>query len=355
MSQGAHGVMALAGRLKAWIVGFVLWAVVLRIFGIGDDDVGPTAALVGCGMLFLYLLIVSMVRISWPVRVRGRDANRLVGGSKTHALYWFRGVTHSVGRNVDSQTAVSGTVSTDGLGNVHGQIGSHTTTKVHDRFSLTDREGRQHTVEVEGAYVPLGEGQLVTAVWAVSPGRKRGPYICVVNHSTGTPTWVSKAVYPIIFGGGVGLAVLWATLAAVLLSLGGRPGVGGLVFVVGMFWFVVVIRLQAAFLRNVGSKPLIRIVTEQAAEELALTRSGASAPPAYGPQPAHPPVHTQPLGAPASGVGAHSAPVSPPPPARWETPTWVADPTGRHEFRYWNGLQWTADVSDAGVVGQDTV
>lgn len=34
-------------------------------------------------------------------------------------------------------------------------------------------------------------------------------------------------------------------------------------------------------------------------------------------------------------------------------PQWMADPTGRHESRYWDGGLWTAHVSDAGVVAED--
>jgi hypothetical protein len=33
--------------------------------------------------------------------------------------------------------------------------------------------------------------------------------------------------------------------------------------------------------------------------------------------------------------------------------SWLADPTGRHELRYWNGSAWTAHVSDAGVQSLD--
>jgi hypothetical protein len=34
-------------------------------------------------------------------------------------------------------------------------------------------------------------------------------------------------------------------------------------------------------------------------------------------------------------------------------PRWAADPTGRHELRYWNGSAWTDHVSDAGAPGID--
>jgi hypothetical protein len=35
-------------------------------------------------------------------------------------------------------------------------------------------------------------------------------------------------------------------------------------------------------------------------------------------------------------------------PARWH-----ADPTGRHQLRYWDGRAWTAHVSDRGVAATD--
>jgi hypothetical protein len=33
--------------------------------------------------------------------------------------------------------------------------------------------------------------------------------------------------------------------------------------------------------------------------------------------------------------------------------SWLADPTGAHELRYWNGTSWTEHVSDQGTGGQD--
>lgn len=34
-------------------------------------------------------------------------------------------------------------------------------------------------------------------------------------------------------------------------------------------------------------------------------------------------------------------------------PGWNPDPTGRHEYRYWDGTVWTDDVSDGGVAATD--
>jgi len=46
-------------------------------------------------------------------------------------------------------------------------------------------------------------------------------------------------------------------------------------------------------------------------------------------------------------------------PATDSSPTvpagWKADPTGRHQFRYWDGSLWTENVADAGVQARDAV
>jgi hypothetical protein len=53
---------------------------------------------------------------------------------------------------------------------------------------------------------------------------------------------------------------------------------------------------------------------------------------------------------------ARSKPARPtPPPLPPTAPQWAPDPTRRHEFRFWNGTHWTADVADRGVVTLDPV
>jgi hypothetical protein len=34
---------------------------------------------------------------------------------------------------------------------------------------------------------------------------------------------------------------------------------------------------------------------------------------------------------------------------------WLPDPRGRHEFRYWDGTNWTDHVADSGLAGIDPV
>jgi len=36
-------------------------------------------------------------------------------------------------------------------------------------------------------------------------------------------------------------------------------------------------------------------------------------------------------------------------------PEWYTDPSGRHEYRLWDGASWTEDVSDHGVASKDAL
>ena len=46
-----------------------------------------------------------------------------------------------------------------------------------------------------------------------------------------------------------------------------------------------------------------------------------------------------------SGLQGPQAPAAP--------PGWLADPAQRHQYRYWDGRQWTATVSDDGARSSD--
>jgi len=43
------------------------------------------------------------------------------------------------------------------------------------------------------------------------------------------------------------------------------------------------------------------------------------------------------------------------PPLRPVGPQWARDPTRRHDYRFWNGTRWTAEVSDRGMPSTDPV
>jgi hypothetical protein len=63
---------------------------------------------------------------------------------------------------------------------------------------------------------------------------------------------------------------------------------------------------------------------------------------------AQPPV--APTAPPAPPAAATSEPEEPPP---MPPPMWAQDPTGRHEFRYWDGTRWTDYVADNGTESRD--
>lgn len=56
-----------------------------------------------------------------------------------------------------------------------------------------------------------------------------------------------------------------------------------------------------------------------------------------------------------AGTDRSSLPPPPDPTASVHAAGWYADPSGRHEFRWWNGTQWTDAVSTAGVQATDPV
>lgn len=36
-------------------------------------------------------------------------------------------------------------------------------------------------------------------------------------------------------------------------------------------------------------------------------------------------------------------------------PSWQGDPTGRHQYRYWDGAAWSSHVADGGTQGEDVI
>jgi hypothetical protein len=69
----------------------------------------------------------------------------------------------------------------------------------------------------------------------------------------------------------------------------------------------------------------------------------------------HLPKHKK-VNEPATVVAATPSRQPAPPPGREPGMAgWLADPTRRHQIRYWTGAQWTASVSDNGVRTVDPI
>jgi hypothetical protein len=68
-------------------------------------------------------------------------------------------------------------------------------------------------------------------------------------------------------------------------------------------------------------------------------------------QPGTPPA----MGQAAPSYGQPAATWSPAPATSAVPAGWQADPTGRNQYRYWDGRSWTADVSNSGMQAVDPV
>jgi hypothetical protein len=78
--------------------------------------------------------------------------------------------------------------------------------------------------------------------------------------------------------------------------------------------------------------------------------------PTYGQPTYGQPTYGQPTyGEPAPwGAPPPSSPASPPPPAPASVQAnWYPDPSGKHQYRYYDGSRWTDDVSDNGIALKD--
>ncbi len=74
------------------------------------------------------------------------------------------------------------------------------------------------------------------------------------------------------------------------------------------------------------------------------------APPPGGWEAPPPPGTVFPGPGPADGAYGSAPPPAPPPPA---PRSWLPDPSGRHELRYWDGTRFTEHVADAGKISTD--
>lgn len=108
-----------------------------------------------------------------------------LGSARIH----FHELTGTViGEKIWSETHVT----SSGGGGVVGRHGGYVSApkikaKLHTRrvIWLRDQQGNDHPLELVNFGLPVLEGHQVTAYWATKDGASAGPYVFVVNHSTG--------------------------------------------------------------------------------------------------------------------------------------------------------------------------
>jgi len=348
MDSTAGGFLGVVGRVRVWLIGLVAWALLLDVAGISLSGDASKSGLVWCrqaGAFALYFVVVTVLRVLWPIRVTRSNPFKLIGGGKSLRVHTFTGETHSVSSTTTSTTTGQGTIYTGADGRPQGQVNIQTRHERLDTFSLTNEHSQQHTVQVTGAYVPVGAGQRMTAAWAIPRGNKTGKYVVFVNHSTGTTTFANDGIARIILGNRIGWTVCASLVSGLFLTIGGYPVAFAWMFgALAVFAFVS--RIQMVIFRRVTSRPLVRALKVQGAPVVAPTPATVTtmrAPTA--------------AAAPATPSSTTAAPPPPPPPPVQTTPTtppgWVADPHGRHGHRFWDGSRWTEHVSDAGVASID--
>jgi hypothetical protein len=73
-------------------------------------------------------------------------------------------------------------------------ITSHNNTYHYNEIFLRDKEGKEISVEVASAGVPVRPGNTVTVLWGILGSKDKGPYTTVYNHDTGTIGHIAKSV-----------------------------------------------------------------------------------------------------------------------------------------------------------------
>ncbi len=331
-------------RLRSSLLGLRPWLAALLIWIVGgmsvDASSGSSGTTTIAEVLVFFVGGLGLVRALWPMRVLPGRPLRLVAAGRTSDLHTCTG---RVADHAKLSKTVFRAESQVHRSPVDGSL-SHTLdvnqrVTVQDGFTLVGADGTQHNVQVEHVNLAVGRGQLVSAAWAIRPGARRGPYVLFRNHTTGRTDVARLPAWRLATGRGT-VPVLICLFLGGLLFLGTGPGLLGFVAAFVLPFVIIGLgHLQASRLAGRAGQPLAEL----------LDRVAATFPPdrdAAAQQ------------VPGPVVAASIPPdvsVPPPPPGPQVSAGWLADPTARHELRYWTGADWSDQVADAGRQQTDPV
>lgn len=136
---------------------------------------------------------------------------------KEYELYSITGKVMETGKNLETKVTGGG-----GGGATYGGYGAtapvsiRSTTVVHDQIFLKDDSGQEHSYQLQGFNVACRAENILTVIWSIKKGNKTGPYIAVVNETTGNRFFEDKALqemfrYPLLY-------MLGAVLLCILLG-----------------------------------------------------------------------------------------------------------------------------------------
>jgi len=128
----------------------------------------------------------------------------IIVGGKNVELHSVKGAVLSASKNMETKVSGSGGggYTYNGRGHTNSvKITSKTT--VHDQFFLMDDDGREHAFQLQDFDLACREGNKLAVISAIKQGKNNGPYIAVINHTTGKVNYnanaLKKAFAPNVF------------------------------------------------------------------------------------------------------------------------------------------------------------
>jgi len=158
----------------------------------------------------------------------------IVINNKGYDHRFFRG--NVVGAEKQLETKVSG--GGGGGGTFRGTgytapVQIRSTTVTHDMVHLADEEGKEHAMRLQDWDLSVRESHLLTAIWLIKKGKKKGPYVAIHNHSLEETDYNDKELAKMHRS----LWMFFAALALFLLPLGTWTKLILVAIGLGVWWF----------------------------------------------------------------------------------------------------------------------
>ena len=123
------------------------------------------------------------------------ELKRISSDGVNCVLYSFRGVVGGAWKGFTTEISGGG-----GGGYVHNGSGYSTTNAItsktteHDQFFLRSPTGEEKSVRLANVAIAVRDGHDVTVIWGIAEGRGEGPYLAVINHTTGEQTKIESGM-----------------------------------------------------------------------------------------------------------------------------------------------------------------
>ncbi len=114
-------------------------------------------------------------------------------GDRVIDLYNFHGEV--VEEKKWSTTQISGGGSTTQATGYASNAPITSATTTHDQFFVRSDDGQEMAVETTNSGLALRKGHRVTVFWGIVKGNERGPFVAILNHTTGDLTKMDSAIY----------------------------------------------------------------------------------------------------------------------------------------------------------------